>query len=151
MHTYKHVNIIMFKKDSITVYFNSTSIIRALVRQIRGSERVYGCIAWLTHPKLLDELENVHSEIIMTKHKCNKFKRRIRVKFLGTGRGKKKTLMHSKFAVGFKENSTKPSWVCTGSFNWTKSAVRHHENMILIKDEDIAQAYYEEFLRLKHL
>ena len=141
----------MFKKDNIRVYFNSTSIVRALVRQIRGSERVYGCIAWLTHPKLLDELESVDSEIIMTRHKCNKFKRHIKVKFMGKGRGKKKSLMHSKFAVGFSKKSTKPSWVCTGSFNWTKSAVRHHENMILIQDEDIAQAYYDEFLRLKAL
>lgn len=133
------------------MYFDSTSIVRALVRQIRGSERVCGCIAWLTHPKLLDELEMVDSEIIMTRHKCNRFKRHIKVKFIGKGRGRKKTLMHSKFAVGFTSNSGKPSWICTGSFNWTKSAVRHHENMILIQDEDIAQAYYEEFLRLKAL
>lgn len=139
----------MFEKDRICVYFKPTSIMRALVRQIRSSDRVCGCIAWLTHPKLLDELENVDSEIIMTRHKCNKFKRHIKVKFLGTGRGRKKILMHSKFAVGFAKDSTKPSWVCTGSFNWTKSAVRHHENMIVIKDEDIAQAYYKEFLRLK--
>jgi phosphatidylserine/phosphatidylglycerophosphate/cardiolipin synthase-like enzyme len=142
----------MFKKGKTRVYFNSTSIIRALVRQIKSSDRVCGCIAWLTHPKLLDELEAIESEIIMTRHKCNKFKRRIKVKFLGKGRGRKKSLMHHKFAVGFKSaKSTKPSWVCTGSFNWTKSATRHHENLILITDEDVAQTYYEEFLRLKAL
>ena len=139
----------MFKKDNLKVYFDSKAIIRALVRHIRSSERIYGCIAWVTHPKLLDEMEKIPTQLIMTKHKCNKWKRHIKVKFVGSGRGRKKVLMHNKFAVGFR--GKKPAWVATGSFNWTKSAVRHHENITFIDCPDTAQAFYEEFLRLKKL
>ena len=139
----------MFKKGNVKVYFNSTSILKALVRNIRSSERCYGCIAWVTHPKILDEMESTPTELIMTKHKANRWKRRIKVKFMGSGRGKKKVLMHHKFCVGFRGKT--PAWVATGSFNFTKSAVRHHENCMFIEDPDIAEAFYEEFCRLKKL
>ena len=139
----------MFKKGNVKIYFDSKSIVRALIRNIRSSERVYGCIAWVTHPKILDELENIPTELIMTRHRANKWKRHIKVKFLGSGRGKKRTLMHHKFAVGFR--GKKPAWVATGSFNFTKSAVRHHENCMFIEDADVASAFYEEFCKLKKL
>ena len=137
----------MFKKGNLKVYFDSKAIIRALVRHIRSSERVYGCIAWCTHPKLLSEMEKVPTELIMTKHKANKFKRHIKVKFLGSGRGRKRCLMHHKFCVGFR--GKQPAWVASGSFNFTKSAERHYENITIIEDLDVAQAFYEEFLKLK--
>lgn len=139
----------MFKKGNMKLYFDSKAILRALVRNIRSSERVYGCIAWVTHPKLLDELEKIPTELIMTKHRCNKWKRRIKVKFLGSGRGKKKVLMHHKFICGFR--GKKAAWCAFGSFNYTKSAVRHHENCMFVQDPDVAQAFYEEFLKLKAL
>lgn len=142
-----HLSNKMFKKGNMRVYFDSNAIIRALVRHIRSSERVYGCIAWVTHPKLLDEFEKIPTELIMTKHKANKWKRHIKVKFVGKGRGRKKCLMHHKFCVGFR--GKKPDWVASGSFNFTKSACRHHENLMFIEDPDVAQAFYEEFLKLK--
>ena len=78
------------------VYFDSKAIIRALVRHIRSSERIYGCIAWVTHPKLLDEFEKIPTELIMTKHKSNKWKRHIKVKFVGSGRGRKSEYYYSR-------------------------------------------------------
>ena len=139
----------MFKKENLKVYFDSNAIVRALIRHIRSSERICGCIAWVTHPKILNELEKIPSELIMTRHRANKWKRHIKVKFLGSGRGKKKKLMHHKFCVGFR--GKKPAWIATGSFNFTKSATRHHENIMFIEDPDVAAAYYEEFLKLKKL
>lgn len=139
----------MFKKGNVKIYFDSKAIIRALVRHIRSSERVYGCIAWVTHPRLLDEMEKIPTQLIMTRHRANKWKRNIKVKFIGKGRGKKKSLMHHKFCVGFR--GKKPAWCASGSFNFTRSAVRHHENIMIIEDEDVAQAFYEEFIRLKEL
>ena len=139
----------MFKKGNIKVYFNSKSIVRTLILNIRSSERICGCIAWVTHPKLLDEFEKIPTELIMTRHRSNKWKRHIKVKFLGSGRGKKKSLMHHKFCIGWR--SKRPAWVMTGSFNFTKSACRHHENIMLIEDPDVAQAFYEEFLKLKQM
>jgi len=139
----------MFKKGNFKVYFNSKSIIRALILNIRSSERIYGCIAWVTHPRILDEMEKIPTQLIMTRHKANKWKRHIKVKFLGSGRGRKKCLMHHKFCVGFR--GKKPAWVATGSFNFTKSACRHHENIIFIECPETAAAFYEEFKKLKDL
>lgn len=49
-------------------------------------------------------------------------------------------LLHDKFAIFDQET------VWTGSFNWTVSAnVRNHENVIVIKDTEIAKAYQAEF------
>ena len=139
----------MFRKGNMKVYFKSKLILNAVIRNIRSSERVYGCIAWVTHPRILDEMEKIPTELIMTKHKANRWKRHIRVKFMGSGRGRKKVLMHHKFCVGFR--GKKPGWVATGSFNFTKSACRHFENIMIIEDPDTAEAYYEEFLRLKKM
>ena len=139
----------MFKKGNLKVYFDSNAIVRALIRHIRSSEKICGCIAWVTHPKILDEMERIPSELIMTRHRANKWKRHIKVKFLGSGRGKKKKLMHHKFCIGFR--GKKPAWVSTGSFNFTKSAIRHHENIMFIEDPYIAAGFYEEFLKLKKL
>lgn len=137
----------MFKKGNMKVYFKSSSILRAIIRNIRSSERVYGCIAWVTHPQILSEMEKIPTELIMTKHKANRWKRHIKVKFMGSGRGRKKILMHHKFCVGYR--SGKPAWVATGSFNFTKSACRHYENIMIIEDSDTAEAFYEEFKKLK--
>jgi len=139
----------MIRKGNIKVYFKNTSILRAIVRQIRSADKIRACVAWVTNPKILSALEEVDSELILTRHKCNKWKRAIKVKFLGSGRGRKKVLMHHKFAVGFRNGE--PAFVISGSYNWTKSAAKHYENITVIEDADIAQGFYEEFKRLKKL
>ena len=133
----------------IRAYFDNKKILRAIIRQIRSSERVYGCVAWCTQEKILDEMERIPTELIMTKHKSNRWQRNIKVKFIGSGRGRKKVLMHHKFVIGFI--GKKPAWVITGSFNFTKSAARHHENIVIIECPNIAQQYYDEFCKLKEL
>lgn len=138
-----------FKKGKIKVYFKNASILRAIIRQIRSADKIRACVAWVTNTKILDALEEVDTEIILTKHKCNKWKRQIKVKFLGSGRGRKKILMHHKFAVGFRKGE--PAFVVTGSYNWTRSASRHFENITIIEDADVAEGFYTEFLRLKKL
>ena len=139
----------MFKKGKIRVYFNNTSILRAICRSIRSADKICACVAWVTSPKILTALEEVDSEVILTRHKVNKWKRKIKVKFLGSGRGRKKVLMHHKFAVGFRKGE--PAFVITGSYNWTKSACRHHENAMIIEDPDVAEGFYTEFCKLKKL
>ncbi len=65
----------------------------------------------------------------------------VRVK-RGSGGG----LMHNKFAV--IDGST----VLTGSFNWTVSAQRRNdENLLIIRDKKLAQAYRNRFERLWEL
>ncbi len=107
------------------------------------------CIAWVTHPKILDAMEETPTQLIMTKHKCNRWKRKIRVKYLGSGRGKKKCLMHNKFLVGLRKG--KPVFCLNGSVNYTKSSVKHMENLMIVEDSDVAEAFYKQFLELKKL
>ena len=57
----------VFKKGKIKVYFKSASIIRAICRQIRSADAVYACVAWVTHPKILDAMEETKTELIMTR------------------------------------------------------------------------------------
>jgi len=139
----------MFRKGNIKIYFNSASIVRAICRQIRSADQVYAAVAWVTHPKILDAMEETPTQLIMTKHKCNRWKRNIQVKFLGKGRGRKKCLMHHKFLVGFRKG--KPAFVINGSANFTKSSVRHEENIMVVEDEDVAEAFYKQFLELKKI
>ena len=139
----------MYKKGTTKIIFNNTRILSTLVSKIRSSDSIRGCIAWLTHPRLLDALESTDSELILTRHKCNRWKRNIKVKFLGSGRGKKSIIMHNKFIIGFKNGS--PKWCATGSYNYSKSACRHFENVVVFDDPDIATAFYGEFQRLKNI
>jgi phosphatidylserine/phosphatidylglycerophosphate/cardiolipin synthase-like enzyme len=61
---------------------------------------------------------------------------------LKKGKGKY-GIMHNKFAV-FDENE-----VVTGSFNWTNNAeYNNYENVIFIKDAEIAKIYSREFDRI---
>ena len=126
----------------VSVYFDPLQMVATLCKLVSESKKVVGCVAWLTHPEVLSALERVDSTIVMTKHRSNRWKRRIKVKFLG----KRRLLMHHKFLVGF--DSAGPAWVSVGSFNLTKSAVSNLENMMVFKDRRLAGVFSKEFDRL---
>ena len=128
--------------NDVSVFFDPTQMVNTLVRLVTASKRVVGCVAWLTHPEVLSALERVDSTIVMTKHRSNRWKRHIKVKFIG----KRRLLMHHKFLVGFDESG--PAWVSLGSFNITKSAVSNLENMLVFKDRRMANIFVREFDRL---
>jgi hypothetical protein len=134
---------------NVRVLFSPSAIIATLVREIERTPKVYGCVAWCTHPRVLSAMESVQTSLIMTKHKSNRWKRRIEVKLIGKGRGFRASLMHHKFVVGVRDGV--PEWVAVGSFNITKSALNNFENMMLIKDPRLAQCYYEEYRRLREI
>ncbi|MFH1831705.1 MAG: phospholipase D-like domain-containing protein [bacterium] len=58
------------------------------------------------------------------------------------GFGGSEPLMHNKFAI--IDGTT---W--TGSFNWTKSAQRNQENVIILDDKDVGEKYDARFFELK--
>ena len=66
---------------------------------------------------------------------------------IGAGSGYNKSLMHHKFIIGLNEQK-QPIWVSNGSFNFTKSAVNHIENIMMIDDEKVATLFKDEFMRL---
>lgn len=133
--------------ENLRVYFSPVMIVAALAREIKRTPQVFGCVAWCTHPKVLDAMEEVDTALIMTKHKANKWKRNIRVKFVGKGRGFRASLMHHKFIVGVRDGE--PEWVACGSFNVTKSAMNNLENMMIVKDSALAKCYLDEYKRLE--
>lgn len=134
---------------NVRVIFSPTAIVATLVHEIERTPNVYGCVAWCTHPRVLTAMESVQTSLIMTKHKSNRWKRRIQVKLIGKGRGFRASLMHHKFLVGVRDGV--PEWVAIGSFNITKGAMNNFENMMLIKDEKLATCYFEEYQRLNAL
>ena len=79
----------------------------------------------------------------MTKHKSNHWKRRIKVKYVGLGRGKKAALMHHKFLVGVDDQG--PAWVSFGSFNLTNGGMTNLENMVIAEDRSMAKVFYQEY------
>jgi phosphatidylserine/phosphatidylglycerophosphate/cardiolipin synthase-like enzyme len=122
--------------------FCPMQMVATLTHHIRTSYSVVGCMAWLTHPQILNALEKVDATIVMTKHKSNRWKRHIKVKFIGRGR----QLMHHKFLVGCDDVG--PAWVSFGSFNATKSAMTNLENMVLVKDRTLATTFFKEFTQV---
>lgn len=63
--------------------------------------------------------------------------------------------MHNKFIIFFKKEDrhlferSKTIW--TGSFNFTENGTKSFENAVLIKNQDIAQAYFNEFCQIAAL
>ena len=130
--------------SNMKLYFSPPTMVAALECHIGKSKSVVGCMAWMTHPTILNALERVDSTIIMTKHRSNRWKRHIKVKFIG----KRRLLMHHKFIVGCNDE---PEWVSFGSFNATKSATSNLEHMVIVHDKTLAKYFYNEYKRLLHM
>lgn len=155
----------VFTGTTIKVHFNGNSIVNAICRQIKKESTHYiiGCCAWVTNTKILDTLaSNVKGVcLIVTKDKITRAKtNQIKYKKLkklpdakspiqtiGVGSGYNKSLLHHKFLVGLDEHK-KPTFVINGSFNFTKSAVNHLENTMIIENEEVAKLFKAEFMRL---
>lgn len=155
----------VFKNTEIKIHFNGHSIVNAICRQIKKESTHYiiGCCAWITNDKILNTMAgNVEGTcLIVTKDKITRAKtnqlkyKRLKklpdakspIQVIGVGSGYNKSLLHHKFLVGLDEHK-KPLWVANGSFNFTKSAVNHLENCMIIENEDVAKLFKAEFMRL---
>tara|TARA_A100001015_G_C15039678_1_gene738803 strand:- start:93 stop:656 length:564 start_codon:yes stop_codon:yes gene_type:complete len=155
----------VFKNTEIKIHFNGHSIVNAICRQIKKESTHYiiGCAAWLTNTKILDTMAaNAEGVCLIvtrdkiTRAKTNQMKyKKLKklndakspIQVIGVGSGYNKSLLHHKFLVGLDE-SKKPLWVANGSFNFTKSAVNHLENCMIIENEEVAKLFKAEFMRL---
>jgi len=110
--------------------------------------QVVGCVAWLRSKPILRALERVPCSIAITNDvKLPDYSALTphlaggpAVRKVGTARGRFRQLMHHKFIVGFRDN--KPSFVITGSFNFTGS--QNLENIVRIEDRRCAEMYLQE-------
>jgi len=130
-----------------------------LCQKIIEFDEVVICSAWLSSDKILEAASQINSQVILTediklrigaagydKHLIKKLKTNIQKIYIYHSSDKK--LMHNKFIVFLNDN--KPVAVATGSYNLTYSASKNYENMIYIVNDDIAQKYYDEFLKIKN-
>ena len=155
----------VFKNTEIKIHFNGHSIVNAICRQIKKESTHYiiGCCAWITNDKILSTMAANAKGVCLivtrdkiTRAKTNQMKyKKLKklndakspIQVIGVGSGYNKSLLHHKFLVGLDE-SKKPLWVANGSFNFTKSAVNHLENCMIIENEEVAKLFKSEFMRL---
>lgn len=69
------------------------------------------------------------------------------VRTVGRATGRRRPLMHHKFAVGLDEDQ-KPLWVLTGSYNPTQHSRGSLENVLLVRQPALAAIYWREYERL---
>lgn len=116
---------------------------------------IVGCVAWLRSPRIMRALAKVPCNIAITndvnlplrQYKTLKpmNKKYAAVCKVGLARGKMRHLMHHKFIVGFTDSDRVPSFVITGSFNFTHNSANNNlENIVRIDCKKIASAYLGE-------
>ena len=127
-----------------------------IVDSIRECTQVVGCVAWLRSRGIMRALSNVPCTIVITNDtklpdyssltpflSCHP----TAVVKVGLARGRFRGLQHNKFIVGLKNG--KPSFVITGSFNYTEQAsTQNLENVVRIDDSSCADAYMREALAI---
>lgn len=120
-------------------------------------ERLLIAVAWFTNEKIAEKLltlsnKEINIEIIVDDNEINRrtpclkelINKGISVKFV-KNLSKESNIMHDKFCVIDSEK------VLTGSYNWTKNAINNDENIIIIKNSEVANLYSIEFRRLKNI
>ena len=69
------------------------------------------------------------------------------VRTIGRATGRRRGLMHHKFLVGL-DDQKEPQWVLTGSYNATVHSRSSLENVLVLRDPDVAATYFREYERL---
>lgn len=121
-----------------------TEIQKHITTELKSAlNSVYLAVAWFTDPILLTHLERLKKSggevaIILIDDEINKGAYGLDFTSLKELGGKvlfiksqenKRTLMHNKFCI--IDNSI----LITGSYNWSKSAQRNHENIVIIRND----------------
>lgn len=118
---------------------------------INSSSFVLVCTAWLTERDIINELVRSECKVAITADvmhtRCRALQDIEHLRVLGSSRGRRRPLMHSKFLVAFDDHQ-QPKYVLTGSFNYTAHASRNIENLVRIDNPSIAEAYADEFNKI---
>ena len=137
--------------------------IAARLAQLFGSTPyVVGAMAWLHDRSVLKAMTQctgvsfvVTSERGMVRYHGARFgnlprlhpKDKSAVRVVGKATGRRRALMHHKFAVGL-DHDKRPQWVLTGSYNPTQHSRGSLENVLLVRDPELAATYHREYERL---
>ena len=153
-------------RKKIHVLFDGKGIQSAIIRYVNKDETKYvvGCIAWLSNKAILRAMAKKKGvTIVCTKDRLTKRSSNQNayknlepamqggaIRVVGEGKGWHKSLMHHKFLIGL-DNTGKAIWVSNGSFNMTEHATTNLENLMIMEDPDVANAFLEEFKRVHKL
>jgi len=178
--------------EFVSIYFNDIESV--IVKEIKASSLVVGCIAWFTNEVIINELAGLDRgcSIIVQKEdflrpEAGTSKSNIREKYktlkcgltrfdmVGVAQGmsycgdptidpvrcvgfsrnamKFRPNMHHKFIVLCDvKNDTEndqlipvPKSVITGSYNFSVNSTRSRENIVHIKNDEVANAYFDEW------
>ncbi len=141
----------------VDVFFSSTTDINSIIQGLiqKTKKNIYFGMFALTNRDFIDLLKNISKNNIVVNGIVDQEQiynsreilfdlmnfRHIHIKAIGS----RDARMHHKFIV-IDEYIT-----ITGSFNWTYQAnLRNSENIIFIKDKEIASKYIDEFMRLEN-
>lgn len=120
-----------------------------VLRFIKDSEEIQGCVAWLTSPIIIHELSRVpRCHMVVTAdtvhNRAASALRSINARQVGRARGRYRALMHHKFLVRF--TAGQPSHVLMGSYNFTRRS-NHNigESALVIQDAGVARRFADEF------
>lgn len=160
----RHIANLRRGSMSIRLAFDPADIISTILRaiQLNTTHSVVGCIAWLSHPRILTQLATKPCSIVVTADRSNR-KKHVRalysklkpadrshpraIKFLGARSGRVKTRMHHKFLVGLNSKGL-PCWCISGSFNMSVNATKNIENVQWVRDEEYASVFFEEWKKV---
>lgn len=123
-----------------------------VMRFIRDSDEIIGCVAWLTNRQIIDELRRLHRcRITVTAdvvhNRPHLGLQSIGARQVGVGRGRYRALMHHKFMV--RLNRGRPTHVLMGSYNFTRrSNANLGESIVVIACGETARAFAEEAERV---
>ncbi|HAV4598783.1 MULTISPECIES: phospholipase D-like domain-containing protein [Acinetobacter calcoaceticus/baumannii complex] len=142
----------MVNKDLIEVKAYFDDIAEHIEKELmQAKESIYICVAWIDWKKftpIFDKLSQngVKIEVMYNNDHINSknfIKPRSDINVFAI-KARKSKFMHNKFCI--IDNKT----IITGSYNWSKQAELHHENILIIKGYyDLVASYLKEFYNLK--
>ena len=117
------------------------------------ADELVACVAWLKAQRLRDAMARAPrgTRVVVQSEKHlkpieNVDMRKVGVHARGARQASERSLMHHKFCVGLRDNV--PQFVAVGSYNYTGHSRRNLESVVVLRDTDAAQRFYDEFQRV---
>ncbi|MGE9820077.1 phospholipase D-like domain-containing protein [Acinetobacter baumannii] len=142
----------MKKKDSIEIKAYFDDIADQIEKELhQAKESICICVAWIDWRKftpIFNKLtkKGIKIEVIYNKDAINEknfIEPSENTKIFAIEAGYRR-YMHNKFCIIDKKT------IITGSFNWSKQAKYHHENVVIIKNNfELVASYLNEFYNIK--
>ena len=132
------------QRGDVEVWF--ADIAGRMAQLFGATPYVVGAMAWFHDKSVLKALEQCRgvSFVITSERGCG---RHHAVRAEGRATGRRRALMHHKFAVGL-DADRQPVWVLTGSYNPTQHSRLSTENALLLRRPEVAEVYFREYARL---